>query len=185
MPDEMSDELHEELRGVPEPAWPAMDAPERDLLEGFLDGYRTVLLRKADGLASAQLATPLGPSEMTLGGLLKHMAYVEDNWFTQVLLGDPAPEPWASVDWDADHDWEWHTAVDDAPEALVRLYETAVRRSRAAAATFDDLDAVAARASRDGTASLRWIYVHMIEEYARHCGHADLIRESIDGATGD
>jgi hypothetical protein len=170
---------------VPEPAWPATDAPERALLEGFLDGYRTVLHRKAAGLDRAQLSTPLAPSDMTLGGLLKHMAFVEDNWFTQVLLGEAPPEPWASVDWDADHDWDWHTAADDPPDVLFDLHQTAVARSRDAACRFDSLDALAARASRDGTPSLRWIYVHMIEEYARHCGHADLIREAIDGATGD
>jgi uncharacterized damage-inducible protein DinB len=181
----MPDEIPSEIPAVPEPAWPAMDAPERELLEGFLDGYRTVLLRKAAGLGQGELSTPLAPSDMTLGGLLKHMAYVEDNWFTQVMLGEPPPEPWASVDWDADHDWEWHTAADDAPDALANLYETAVDRSRAVARRFERLDALAARPSRDGTASLRWIYVHMIEEYARHCGHADVIRESIDGATGD
>jgi uncharacterized damage-inducible protein DinB len=170
----------------PELSWPATDAAERAMLEGFLDGYRDVLLRKAAGLDQAQLAATLPPSTMTLGGLLKHMAVVEEGWFTETLLGEPLPEPWISVDWAADRDWEWHTAHDDSPEQLLELFSTSVERSRATAARFDSLDVLAARPDSDGTPfNLRWIYVHMIEEYARHCGHADLIRESIDGATGD
>lgn len=156
------------------------------MLEGFLDGFRSVLLRKAAGLDGEQLATRLGPSSLTLGGLLKHMALVEDIWFTQALRGDPLPEPWASVDWDRDPDWELHSAVHDAPEFLHRQFVTSVERSRAIAAGIASLDHVAAKRSPEGeSTTLRWITVHMIEEYARHCGHADLIRESIDGATGD
>lgn len=169
-----------------EPVWPAMNADERPLLEGFLDGYRSVLLRKAAGLDRQQLSVAVAPSTLTLGGLLKHMALVEDTWFTQAMAGEPAPEPWDAVDWDSDRDWELNSAALDSPDELVELFTTAVARSRSVTARHDDLDAVAAQRSPEGEAtSLRWIYVHMIEEYARHCGHADLIRESIDGAVGD
>ena len=170
----------------PELSWPTTDAAERPLLEGFLDGYRDVLIRKAAGLDQAQLAMTLPPSTMTLGGLLKHMAVVEEGWLTETMLGEPLPEPWISVDWEADRDWEWHTAGDDSPHQLLDLLSTSIERSRATAARFDTLDAPSVRIDTDGAPfSLRWIYVHLIEEYARHCGHADLIRESIDGATGD
>jgi uncharacterized damage-inducible protein DinB len=171
---------------APELRWPSTSAPEREMLEGYLDAYRVVLLRKAAGLSQEQLAVTLPPSPMTLGGLLKHMAIVEEGWFTQCLSGDDLPEPWASVDWDADRDWEWHSAADDTPEELGAVFDAACARSRSAAAGFDSLDALAARPGETGEPfSLRWIYVHMIEEYARHVGHADLIRESIDGQVGD
>ena len=109
-----------------------------------------------------------------------------------MLLGQRADaEPWRDVDWDADRDWEWHTAADDTPEEL----RAALRRGRPppptrcidAALADGGLDRLSVRESRHERAafSLRWILVHMIEEYARHNGHADLIRESIDGQTGE
>ena len=126
---------------------------------------------------------------MTLGGLLKHLALVEDNWFCVVFLGNERRRRGHGVDWDADRDWEWHTAADDSPEQLRALLDEAV------AAVGRDLDssgrrrldcALGPRAGATGEPfSLRWILVHMIEEYARHNGHADLIRESVDGATGE
>jgi uncharacterized damage-inducible protein DinB len=159
---------------------------ELALLTGFLDYYRAVMVRKAAGLTREQLATRLGPSEMTLGGLVKHLAFAEDIWFDHRLVGNDRGEPWASIDWDADPDWEFHSAVDDEPEAIFRLYDEACARSRAAVAQVRDLDAVAPIANRRGVrCSMRWILVHMIEETARHAGHADLLRESIDGSTGD
>lgn len=163
-----------------------MDADERGLLEGFLDGYRSVLLRKAAGLDRQQLSATVAPSTLSLGGLLKHMALVEDIWFTEALAGEPRPAPWNTVDWDADRDWELTSAANDEPETLRSLFTAAVERSRDVAARHDDLDDVAERRSPEGQpTTLRWIYVHMIEEYARHCGHADLLREVIDGTTGD
>ena len=162
---------------------PAFVADERTTLVGFLDYYRAVLLRKAAGLSQAELAVRLGPSSLTIGGLLKHMAYVEDGWFHEGWSGRPAVEPWAGVDWSAQPDWDHESASDDAPHELAELYAEAIERSRASVADSHDLGAsVDIRGRRF---SLRWILVHMIEEYARHCGHADLIRESIDGRTGD
>ena len=126
---------------------------------------------------------------MTLGGLLKHMAYVESDWFSRVLHArDPQP-PWDTVDWKADRDWEWHSAADDTPAQLLTLWDNAVTESRALfaeALANGGLDQMAKRIWPDGgSPSLRWIVVHMIEEYARHNGHADLLRESVDGQTGE
>ncbi|MDJ0768074.1 MAG: DinB family protein [Ilumatobacter sp.] len=166
-------------------ASPPMAAAERHTLVTFLDYFRSVLLRKASGLTPEQLATRLGPSTLTIGGIVKHMAVVEDGWFQEVWLDAEMPEPWASVDWEHHPDWEFDTAGDDSPTDLLQLFTAAVDRSRAAVETCDDLDLLAARELSSGPTSMRWILVHMIEEYARHCGHADLIRESLDGSTGD
>lgn len=155
------------------------------MLLGFLDMYRAVLVRKAAGLTQEQLATPLPPSTLTLGGLLKHMALVEDDWFTSDMQGSDMPEPWASVDWDADRDWELNSAKDDTLDELLGLFDAACERSRAVVEGCGSLDDRSVKTNRQGTHfTLRWILVHMIEEYARHCGHADLIREAIDGQRG-
>ncbi|WP_210649066.1 DinB family protein [Nocardioides sp. SYSU D00065] len=166
---------------------PPYAADELTTLRWFLDHYRATLRRQAQGLDAEQLTRTLPPSPVTLGGLLKHLAYVEHWWFTEVLHGRPATGVWADVDWEADADWDWHSAADDSPEELDALLVEEIARADAA---IDDaladgggLDRLAVRPRGDGSvASLRWILVHMIEEYARHCGHADLVRESVDGA---
>lgn len=161
--------------------------PEHEQLRGWLDLHRDVLRRKCAGLDQQQLARRLEPSTLTLGGLMKHMALVEDNWFSVVLLGNDDADPWLGVDWDDDPDWEFRTAADDSPEELRRLFDEAVAASdRILDEVGDDLDRRSVRESRrEGTTfDLRWILVHMIEEYARHNGHADLIREAVDGQTG-
>jgi hypothetical protein len=126
---------------------------------------------------------------MTLGGMMKHLALVEVGWFCRTLSGQPYPPPYDAVDWDADPDWEWRTAREDDPVELRDLYDDCVRRADEAidaALARSGLDAQSVReSSTDGAFSLRWIMLHMIEEYARHNGHADLIRESIDGETGE
>ena len=164
-------------------------ADEVDSLLAFLDWHRDTLRRKTEGMTQEQQATRLEPSTLTLGGLLKHMALVEDNWFSVVLLGNEDAEPWRGRDWDADPDWEFRTAADDSPEELRRLLDEAIAASDANIRQVLDsggLDALSVREShrQEGRFSLRWILLHMIEEYARHNGHADLIRESIDGSTG-
>jgi uncharacterized damage-inducible protein DinB len=169
---------------------PPLRAGEADTLLGYLDYHRDTLRQKTYDLTADQLRATLVPSTMTLGGMLKHLALVETWWFNEVFLGNPEIEPWASVDWDADADWDWHSAVDDSPEQLHALFDSATAASdeiiRAALAD-GGLDRLSVRESRrgEGTFSLRWIIVHMIEEYARHNGHADLLRESIDGLTGE
>ncbi len=126
---------------------------------------------------------------MNLGGLLKHLAYVEDHWFSRTLFGNAPRAPWDSVDWDSDPDWDWHSADQDSPDALRRLWQESVDRSRSYTSEVLErggLDQAAEREWSDGRApNLRWILVHMIEEYARHNGHADLLREALDGLTGE
>ena len=169
---------------------PPLQADEATTLRAFLDFHRDTFRWKCSGLTQEQLAQPLAPSDMTLGGMMKHLALVESSWFEEVYAGGLYMPPFDSVDWDADRDWEWHTAKDDTPTELRALFDEAVRRADAvieAAVAADGLDGVSMEESRhegEGAFSLRWILVHMIEEYARHLGHADLIRESIDGQTG-
>jgi uncharacterized damage-inducible protein DinB len=172
--------------GRPEPPTAAGEA---ETLLGFLDFQRATLAWKCSGLDADGLRATVGASSMTLGGLLKHLALVEDGWFSRSLHGRERPPPWSTVDWDADPDWDWHSAAEDTPEQLFALWQEAVDRSRrltAEALADGGLDRLARRTWPDGTApSLRWILVHMIEEYARHNGHADLLRESVDGEVGE
>jgi uncharacterized damage-inducible protein DinB len=164
-------------------------ADEVTALRGFLDYQRDTFRWKCSGLTQEQLAQPHPPSTMTLGGMMKHLALNEVGWFGNSLAGTPDPPPFDAVDWDADPDWEWRTAADDSPEQLWALYDDCVRRADAAidtALATDGLDTESVeKSSQDGAFSLRWILLHMIEEYARHNGQADLIRESVDGATGE
>ena len=164
---------------------PPTHGDERELLVAFLQYHRDTLRTKCAGLDQRQLATALPPSEMTLGGMVKHLALVENSWLRERLAGDGLSEPWASTDWDADVDWDWHSAADDTPEELWALYDEMIADADLVIAAHD-LDDLSVQMSRDGTPfNLRWILLHLIEEYARHNGHADLIRESIDGQTGE
>ena len=159
---------------------------ELEQLSDFLDTQRDILLRKAEGLTHEQLGQPHPPSTLTLAGLLHHGALNEDWWFRVRFAGLPQDELWADVDFDADPDWEFRTAVDLDAAELRRRYQDACERSRAVVASAAGPDAVAAATFGDGKSfNLRWVLLHMIEETARHAGHADLIRESIDGATGE
>jgi len=167
---------------------PPYAADEVTMLRAFLDYYRATIKRQAEGLTREQLATPLPPATMTLGGMLKHLAGVEEWWLPMVLEGRENEPGWVDeAAMEADDDWEWHSAKDDDPEALFEIFEEAVAEAERvidAALEGEGLDTLAKRPRRDGSvATLRWILVHLIEEYARHAGHADLIRESIDGAT--
>lgn len=167
---------------------PALAADEPTMLGQYLDYHRATLVTKLEGLDRAGLAATVGRSEMTLAGLVKHLALVEDWWFTVVMMDRPEPEPWLSAPTDDDPDWEWHSALDDTLDALLAQYATSCERSRAVVAEVGDLDALSARESSREPGqrfSLRWIMVHMIEETARHVGHADLLRESVDGLTGE
>ncbi|MFD1536278.1 DinB family protein [Nonomuraea guangzhouensis] len=173
-------------QGRPEPPFAG---DETATLLGFLDYQRATLAWKCSGLDAAGLKATVAASPMTLGGMLKHLAYVESDWISVWLHGrDPEP-PWNAVDWKADPDWDWHSAAEDTPEQLHTLWQDSVAHTRAliAEAIADGgLEQPARRSWPDGnTPSLRWILVHLIEEYARHNGHADLIRESVDGLTGE
>ncbi|SFW74456.1 DinB family protein [Amycolatopsis australiensis] len=173
-------------QGRPEPP---LDGDEAETLLGFLDFHRATLAWKCAGLGADGLRATHPPSTMTLGGLLKHLAYVEDRWFSVVLFDRAPAAPFDAVDWAATPDWDWDSAVGDTPEQLKGLWEDAVARSReltTRALANGGLAHPSRRRLRDGTTpSLRWILVHMVEEYSRHNGHADLIRESIDGSTGE
>jgi uncharacterized damage-inducible protein DinB len=161
---------------------PPLNADERTTLEGWLDFHRTTLAMKCEGLDDAQAAVAsVPPSGFTLTGLVQHMAEVERNWFRRVFAGEDAPPI---------HDPE---ADPDGPDGGFDLAEGATLRTALAIWQAEITHARARCADRALTdtglfmgqdVSLRWIYVHMIEEYARHNGHADLVRERIDGTTG-
>jgi hypothetical protein len=168
---------------------PPVAGDETATLVGSLERQRATFAWKSGGLDAAGLRATVGASSMTLGGLLKHLALVEDQYFSRRLLDrDPAP-PWDTVDWTADPDWDWHSAAEDSPEQLYALWRDAVARSRSILAEVlggDGLGQLARRPWPDGRApSLRRILIDLIEEYARHTGHADLIRESVDGLVGE
>ncbi len=162
---------------------------ETATLLGSLERERAIFAWKCGGLDAAGLRATLGPSTITLGGLLKHLALVEDEYVSNRLLGREPGPPWNTVDWDADPDWEWHSAASDSPEQLITLWRDAVARSRSAvteALAKDGLGQLASyTTSRGESPSLRRILIDIIEEYARHNGHADLIRESVDGLVGE
>lgn len=176
--------IHDE-QGRPEPP---VDGDELPMALGFLDFLRATMRWKCEDLDADGLRATTASSAMTLGGLLKHLAWVEDHWFSRRLLGRDAAPPWADVDWDADRDWEWNSASSDTPAELLALWDASVERSRAAVTEVAaaGVDRRAQAPWPDGRSpTLRWIVLHMIEEYARHCGHADLLRESVDGRTGE
>jgi uncharacterized damage-inducible protein DinB len=163
---------------------PNQTADERTSLLEFLDFQRASILLKTEGLSQAQLNQSLAPSTMTLGGLLKHLALVEDTWIQERFLGLPKLEPWLGAPLEDDPDWEWHSAVRDEPEYLRDLYAASCERNRSGI-LHSQLDDLAVVQSRGWPWTLRWVMLHLIEETARHAGHADLIRESIDGVTGE
>jgi hypothetical protein len=168
---------------------PPMAGDELATQLGSLERQRATFAWKCGGLDSEGLRATVGVSEITLGGLLKHMALVEEHTFAGRLLDRAYGPPWDAVDWDNDPNWEWRTAAADSPEQLMSQWQQAVERSRAIVAELlatGGLDQPAQRAYPDGRRpSLRRTLVDMIEEYARHVGHADLIRESVDGLVGE
>ncbi|MDX6345573.1 MAG: hypothetical protein QOF84_363 [Streptomyces sp.] len=168
---------------------PPIAGDEIATLLGSLERQRATLAWKCGGLDAAGLRATVGKSSITLGGLLKHLALVEDDYFSGRLFAREPSPPWDAVDWDAEPDWEWRSAAEDTPEHLLTLWQDTVARSRSfvtEALADGGLDRLAQRTSPDGRApSLRRIMIDLIEEYARHVGHADLIRESVDGLVGE
>jgi hypothetical protein len=168
---------------------PPSAGTELQHLLGMLERLRATFRWKADGLDGAGLDQRLGSSSLTIGGLLKHLAFVEDYTFT-VKLHDRAPgEPWQSADWDADADWEFSSAATDTPEQLYAIWDGAVERSRArlhAALLQGGLGGLAELHDQNGEhVSVRRLVCDLIEEYGRHTGHADLLREAVDGLVGE
>jgi hypothetical protein len=163
---------------------------EIETLLGALERNRQTFAWKCRGLDAEQMRRTLGPGTMTIGGLLKHLALVEDEYLTRQLTGAPGlSPPFDVVDFDADPEWEWRTAADDAPDDLMELWEQCVARSHT------HLTAAYAEGGPEACSTIVWspgepprlrrLMVDLIEEYARHTGHADLIRESIDGLVGE
>jgi len=172
---------------------PPPEAGEREMLNSWLDFHRATLAWKCDGLTGEQLrqrAVP--PSSLSLLGLVRHMAEVERGWFRRTLAGEHAPPIYFSPSDNPDGDFD---DVDDADVAAdFATWRTECEAARKAEAAATSLDVTAVEQSRawrrsstetPRRVSLRWILAHMVEEYARHNGHADLLRERIDGATGD
>src|SRR5215469_8155415 len=166
-------------------ARPAQNAGEQEMLTGWLEHHRGILIWKCEDLTAEQLrrrAVP--PSTLSLLGLVRHMAQVERGWFRQVFLGEDVPDLY---DRSADEDADFNDVDQADPAEAFRAFEQECAASRLALAQAPSLDVLSQQTSeRTGQPwSLRWIVTHMIEEYARHNGHADLLRERVDGSTGD
>jgi len=168
---------------------PPFAGTEVEQLTGALDRLRWTFRWKTDGLDAAGLQTRIGASSLTLGGLLKHLAANEDYAFRTKLSGAPLGGPWAEAGWDGSTDWDFESAARDSPDHLYALWDGAVARSRAtlAAAIADGgLDQEIHLTGPDGRpASLRRLVCDLVEEYGRHTGHADLLREAVDGRVGE
>lgn len=165
-----------------------MDGDEIATMLSSLERIRRTFAWKCWDLDAEGLRTTIGSSTITIGGLLKHLALCEADWFAVKLRGDRIGEPW-ETDWKDEPDWVWHSAADDTPERLYALWMAAVTRSRemvAAALAEGGPDQSAPFSWDDGRSpNLRRIMADMTEEYARHTGHADLLREVLDGRVGE
>ena len=168
---------------------PPYDGSEAEHLLGALDRLRWTFRYKADELDAAGLATRLGPSTLTLGGLLKHLAAQEDYAYSVKTAGEEMPPAWTENGWDGDDDWEFSSAAGDDPAYLYELYDAAVARARAGfteAIARGGLDQRVAQSATAGRpVGLRRVLYDLVEEYGRHTGQADLIREAVDGRTGE
>ena len=168
---------------------PPTASGEAATLLGFLNYQRDTLRWKCSGLTAAQLSTPVAPTTLTLGGLLKHLAVVEAGWLNQFFAGGVVKPSWFDELDQDDPDWSLTSAAGTAPEQLFAWFDESIAVSDQviadALAGPDGLSSLSEEEDDGKQISLRWIVCHLIEEYARHNGHADLLRESIDGATGE
>ncbi|GAA1588323.1 DinB family protein [Kribbella sancticallisti] len=168
---------------------PPLAGTEVEHLVGALERLRATFRWKADGLDTAGLQTRIGASSLTLGGLLKHLARAEDDMFGLKLSGAGTVAPWDTAPWDTDPDWDFNSAADDTPEQLYAIWDSTIERSRArldAALADGGLDQLVHLSRSDGRhLSLRRLLCDLIEEYGRHTGHADLLREAVDGRVGE
>jgi uncharacterized damage-inducible protein DinB len=160
---------------------PPLLGDETETLAGFLDYHRATLLWKLEGLDDEQLRRAMVPSGTSLLGLVKHLAYVERWWFQGVWAGQEVSFPWTKEDPDAD----WRIEPDETTEDVLALYDGECDRSREIVAVASSLDEAVVHPRWKEEVSRRWILVHMIEETARHVGHADILREQLDGAVGE
>jgi uncharacterized damage-inducible protein DinB len=169
---------------------PPLAGDEATTVKAFLDYQRDTFRWKVSGLSADQLTRSLAPTTMTLGGLVAHLAVDEAYWLNQVFGGGVEKPSWFDAIDDDEDDWSFQMAADASREQLFGWFDQSIRVSdqviAAALAGPDGLGALSAETIDDGQhVSLRWILCHLIEEYARHNGHADLLRESIDGSTGE
>lgn len=173
---------------APQPS-PSAGSTEAESLLSVLERNRRTFAWKTSGLDEKGLRATTAASAMTLGGLVKHMALVEADWLAVKLGGRQYGAPWDGVDFDADSDWEWRTGALDSPESLYTVWRDAVERSRELVAEVikeRGLDGPASFTWSDGrTPTVRAMLLDMIEEYARHTGHADILREAVDGRVGE
>jgi uncharacterized damage-inducible protein DinB len=174
----------------PAPQPPQSTGPtEAESLQSVLERNRRTFAWKTSGLDENGLRATTAASSMTLGGLVKHVALVEADWLAVKLAGQEYGSPWDAVDFDADPDWEWRTGALDSPDEIYAVWRAAVERSRELVAE------VIKERGLDGPASFTWpdgrrppvraMLLDMIEEYARHTGHADILREAVDGRVGE
>jgi hypothetical protein len=174
-----------------DPPWePPQAGDETGAVFGALDRLRMTFRWKCADLDAAGLARSTAASALTLGGLLKHLAVQEDYCFQVKVLGEPMPAPWDPLVWETEGpDWEFDSAANDSPEELYELWDTSVARSRAAVAAIEargGLDTPAAFSWPDGSRpNVRRMLMDLVEEYGRHTGHADILREAVDGRTGE
>jgi hypothetical protein len=172
--------------GQPEPP---LAGGEVETLLGGLERQRNTLAWKCRGLDSDAMNTTIAASAITIGGLLKHLASVEAIKFNYMFLGRSPGSPWDQIDWDAEPDWPWTSASEDSPDDLMAMWQRAVSGSReivGEALQGQGLDSPCAFETPEGEhPTLRRLLIDLVEEYARHTGHADLIRESIDGLVGE
>ena len=156
-------------------------ADERAALVQRLDYQRVAVIHHLGSIGDADASRRvLEATQLTMGGIVKHLAWAEDHWFQARLRGVDLPEPWASAPLASDREWPFHSAHRDSVESLIDLYSASCERSRAAADSFESLDAVAALPSfGKGPVNLRWIVGHVIDETACHTGHLDLLHDAI------
>jgi uncharacterized damage-inducible protein DinB len=170
-----------ETFNAPERANVPVSGDERTQLDAWLDFQRATLLRKCDGLNAAQMKErPVETSRLSLLGIVRHMTFVEQVWFETTFAGHDTSDYYKT---EGDRDADFNDLDSAAVEEVIDLYLKSLHDSRRLSAAHS-LDELATKPRRGREVDLRWIYVHMIEEYARHNGHADLIRELVDGATG-
>jgi uncharacterized damage-inducible protein DinB len=168
---------------------PAAASTEAETLLSILERNRRTFAWKTSELDETGLRATTAASSMTLGGLVKHVALVEADWLAVKLAGRDYGSPWDTVDFDADPDWDWRTGALDSPAETYALWRAAVQRSREIVAKVIEergLDGAASFTWPDGrTPTVRMMLLDMIEEYARHTGHADILREAVDGRVGE
>jgi len=160
-------------------SYPDLDADELTTLGQFLDQYRQLALTRLVVLSSAQARTkPLSATELTPGGVVKHLAHMKDHWFTARVGAGELPEPWRSAPFESQPSWDFESAAKDSVDEIADLYRTACDRSRRVTDRLPGLDSTAPRPSFGrGPVTLRWVMVHMLEETACHVGHLDLLTD--------